>query len=494
MAVGVKQAPVPAQIPTPQASIFAAARLEYQALFSSMAVGAKQTPTPAPLAESVPAPTIHTTSESVQEIQVPTPMVSAPFSQTPRFTAASQEYRDIFTSMAVRARKVPIAPPAPDCPQPAERPAESTLEPSPQLEIQVESREESAITTPKAGSLPPKPKFAAASQDCHGLSTSIAVGVQETSAKETPVLSPSPTTEIRTESDPAPSSTVEKIVEYVEENPTPTPKAVPPPPKPKFAAASQEYYDLFTSMAVGPNKTPVTPAVPAYVPPALRIAQPVEGTSKTTKKTILQHQRSKSAAIALEYHDLSTTHVVRAKNVQHVAVHLPAAEQMPEPVFVESPEVGKVEEFVTENLVPITKTVSPTQNPRFAVASLELHDLFTSMAVRAKPVQQKFPATPRQSISQPHTSPSTSSSSPPAATTSPCTPEETGSSSAGSSPPRPRPQTTDLVARRLIGAALGIKVSTKKDEKTSVIQKALRMKGKGEGLAAWEDYAACAEN
>ena len=321
---------------------------------------------------------------------------NVPAPRPSRFAAASADNSALFASMAVGAKTDPISAPT------------STPQPS---------------------------KFSVASAEYQALFTSMAVGAQST--PDTPIPAPQTPDEERTEYKPVSPGPGFASTEIVMETLVPTPNDTPAPQRPKFTAASQEYQDLFTSMAVGAKKPSILPSTPLCP--------------------------------------------YTAEIITKFTPALP-------------PVIEVREEFVEENAIPTVKTVPPPPKPKFAVASPEYYDLFTSMAVGPKFVQQKLPTTPRQVISQLQTSPTTSSSSSPPVIASPFTPEETGSSSAGSSPPRPRPQTTDLIARRMIGAALGIKVSPKKDEKTSVIQIALRMKGKGEGLAAWEDYVACAEN
>ncbi|KAG9234525.1 hypothetical protein BJ875DRAFT_509441 [Amylocarpus encephaloides] len=51
-----------------------------------------------------------------------------------------------------------------------------------------------------------------------------------------------------------------------------------------------------------------------------------------------------------------------------------------------------------------------------------------------------------------------------------------------------RPETTDVVARRMIGAALGVAIPKRVDEKTVAVNKAMRCRRSDERLAAWDEY------
>lgn len=281
---------------------------------------------------------------------------------------------------------------------------------------------------------PQKPKFLVAQQEYQDLFASMAIR-----AKQPSIVSLTPSIPLPAETTAAPTPVPPPTIEVQEavskQNAIPTPDVVATPLKYKFAVARPEYYDILASMRVGVKNTPSNSSVPADLPPTKRLDESVGGLSKATDKPLLPHQRTKTTALNMS-------------------------------ITVEPPPTKRTQEVV-EEMSKATSKPSPVLT------------------------------TPRHIISQHHTSPPTSSSSkhqPTTSTASPKTELSSAGSSPGSSPPRRRPQTTDLVARRLIGAALGIKVSMKRDEKTTVIQNAMKMKGRGERKAIWDNYAACVEN
>ncbi|RDL31455.1 uncharacterized protein BP5553_09664 [Venustampulla echinocandica] len=56
------------------------------------------------------------------------------------------------------------------------------------------------------------------------------------------------------------------------------------------------------------------------------------------------------------------------------------------------------------------------------------------------------------------------------------------------SPQRARPETSDIVVRRMIGRALGLKIPKKEDEKTVAVSEAMKLPGREERAACWDAF------
>lgn len=379
----------------------------------------------------------------------------------PKFAAASPEYHNIFASMAISMKRTTVAvrsPPGID-----ER-SDSTPASATTAEISKEPAEE-VPNLPLATTLSPEPNFAAAGGEYHGLG----MAAEERKVTTAPPISITPPpVEAVPEPVPTPSMTAEIIAETVKETPPSSKLAVTQPEKPKFAAASSELRGLFSSMAIGRKRALTASSTSPNSQPHKRIAEIEKETA--TSEYLLEPD----LAACPKYEELKVLGDVAETDTVDQDACLSKTEK--EAVFAIKDPEPRVD------VDPIS--LPPKVN--FAAASHDYYNMFASMSI-IKPKSIPRPAA-SSSISP---LPTSNILKPNSATTGLLTPE---TSSTESTPPRRRPQTTDLVARRLIGAALGIKVQVKTDAKTGAIEKALRMKGKEERNAVWKEYVAGAEN
>ncbi|KAF4628800.1 hypothetical protein G7Y89_g9359 [Cudoniella acicularis] len=160
---------------------------------------------------------------------------------------------------------------------------------------------------------------------------------------------------------------------------------------------------------------------------------------------------------------------------------------------------------ISQHQAPSTPSSPQLSNVSFPKRRRSLLDIFESMAVRS-PSLSTAPSSPSlsstcavepEALSENINSPPTPSLSPshPKAESTPAKMQPELTPIAEAEPlERKRPETTDLIVRRMIGSALGLRIPKKLDEKTMVVERALKMKGKEERIGSWEKWERRKEN
>lgn len=194
---------------------------------------------------------------------------------------------------------------------------------------------------------------------------------------------------------------------------------------PKFLAASNEFHELFTSMAIEDRGAFAT-------------------WRSDTSKEVFQSAQSSPKVI---------------------------------PEVSANPLDGAWEDVELRSATDLSQEAQLPQASRFLAASPEYRELFSEMAVRRRP---QHPHSPTLQEAYFIDSPKFL---PPSMFARRTIPESPSPSKAS---PSRRPQTTDVVARRLISVALGIKMEKRKDEESVAIEKAVRVKNRREGSVAIE--------
>jgi hypothetical protein len=543
----------------------AVANPEHQSIFSSPEIESVEPERTGELVAQLEAAVA--TRPETRDIRLPpTPNKIEPVAD-PKFAAASLEYQSIFSSMAIRRKVGSTAP---------EKTPEPVVQPEAEVAIPPELKEPSHSLVPVAIEGKQKEETGVhledegrSQQDIEGEYLSPPNHSLKVARMEQPI--PQVNSEAFTQDGPKEESSKSISMEIERSE------------RPKFAATSPEYWDVFTSMAIGRNvntiepermEEPTAPKEPSItllhdaieseqIEKAMVVNLNVQGpagleidrVSPSLVSTDVERlEKLRFAAASLECWNIFASMAIGAKPKPHRAViasekrvgslgvldsekaapattedEIPATilhtdtkgqtSEIPttDPAYYQSltrmtVEVETAPIVALTSKAPITEPLTPNSSvntqsladgitsappsPRavkFAVASPEYQALFASMAITSKPAYGKDARLSRDYASEPHTPQRNASPtrhqedstfpSPPS------TPEKKVSLSVPSSPRR-RPATTDLVARRLIGAALGIRMATKKDEKTTTIKKALGMKDKGEGIAMWEEYVA----
>jgi len=471
---------------------FVAASAEYQFIFASMGIKRKAIPVaPEKIQELVADPdageAVQPEAEKLSLLSVPDP----------------NEAEQVEEAMADLEAKAPTQseiegeslPPMPTNAVESERMDQPKAQLDNDIPAQAEANEEPPSTTLRTVGLSERPKFAAASPECWDIFTSMAVGRKNNTVETERIEEPTEPKEpnLTSASDEIESERISEVVHLASKGPPRSAETdslplisaeVEPLDKPRFVAASPECWDIFASMAIEakPKAHAVTTA------PGKMDESPGVLESEDLARMMQEDTQTGASELA---------------TVDSVSHHSPAT------MIVEVKPAPKTRSIiskdpVTEPSTPDTSTMSHSQatstststsaprTARFAITSPEFQALFASMAIPPRSSCEKIAHPPREYASEPHTpqrvtSPTRNQDH--AFPSPPSTPEKKVSLSVGSSPHR-RPPTTDLVARRLIGAALGIRMATKKDEKTAAIKKALGMKDRGEGMAVWEEYVA----
>lgn len=474
---------------------FAAASREYQSIFASMAIRRKVTPVASKKMEGPVA-------ESEPEAAILSEVKESSLTALPDATKGTNKEEPVAIPKVKGSTEVEsegeIVPRLPNDSVESERMEQPIAQSDTKISTKAKNVQESLRPiSADAGALE-RPRFAAASPEYWDIFASMAIGKKvdtvepERTEESTLIKEPSITLSEQTEEVVVDNDVEERTQPEIESDDLPPATAdVELFEEPSFAAASPECSNIFASMAIG-AKTCLRKAITASEiiesRGVLESRRPGLSTMEDAFPTTIPQIDSQ-----VQSSGLATEDQVRHNSPINMTIEVEQASD--NLAMTSDPPITDTSTTITlmtssSHASQIPSCISTPQSIKFAVASPEFQALFASMAIPAKSDKTGPPI--REIASEPHTPQRTASPTPHQVhkfPSPPSTPEKKISLSAGSSPRR-RPATTDLVARRLIGAALGIRMTTKKDEKTTTIKKALGMKDKGEGKAMWKDYVA----